>query len=163
MINTSDAYKAAVVAETRRIRVRVPIRVQDPDLRYGDVVATSSAPVSKPEQLHDDEMEPSDSYASLEEGRWVLDGSMDILEDNYGYSGQVGYVSGEICGEEGIFATPQSVTLEISGVDTLQSCIVFFPGGELDGVAEDFSVSIIQGGTAYYTEDFAGNTSAKVV
>lgn len=163
MIKTSDAYKSAVVAETRRIRVRVPIRIQDPDLQYGDVTATSSAPVSRPEQIYDDEMEPSDSYASLEDGRWVLDGTMDILEDDYSYPGQVGYVSGEISGEDGTFATPQTVTLGISGVDTLQSCIVFFPGGELDGVAEDFTVSIIQGGTAYHTESFTGNTSAKVI
>ena len=163
MIKTSDAYKSAVVAETRRIRVRVPIRIQDPDLQYGDVTATSSAPVSRPEQIYDDEMEPSDSYASLEDGRWVLDGTMDILEDDYSYSGQVGYVSGEISGEDGTFATPQTVTLGISGVDTLQSCIVFFPGGELDGVAEDFTVSIIQGGTAYHTESFSGNTAEKII
>lgn len=163
MIDSSAAYKSAVTAATRRVRVRVPLRIVSPDLQYGDVTATTSAPVSRPEQIHDDETDLSDRYASLEEGRWLLDGTMDILEDDYSFPGQVGYVSEDICGEDGVFLTPQVVTLGISGVETLQAVTVYFPGGTLDGVAADFTVEVMQGGTAYHTETVTGNTKTKIL
>lgn len=163
MINTSDSYKAAVVAGYRRVRIRVPLRIVSPDLQYGAVTATSSAPVSRLDEIHDDEMELSDRYASLEPGRWVLDGTMDILEDDYSFPGQVGYVSDEICMEDGVFLTPQVITMGISGVDILQVVTVVFPDSELDGVADTFTVEVLQAGTAYHTETFTGNTQSKVV
>ena len=163
MINSSAAYKSAVTAEARRVRVRIPIRIQSPDLQYGTVTATSSAPVSRPEEIHDGETELSDRYASLEEGRWPLDGTMDILEDDYSFPGQVGYVSGEICGADGVFLTPQVITMGISGVDVLQAVTLSFPDSDLDGTADTFTVEVLQAGTPYHTETFAGNTQSKAV
>lgn len=163
MIKTSGDYKASVIAAARRVRVRVPLRIQSPDLQYGDVTATSSAPVSRLDEIHDDEMELSDRYASLEPGRWVLDGTMDILEDDYSFPGQVGYVSDEICMEDGTFLTSQVITMGISGVDILQVVTVVFPDSELDGVADTFTVEVLQAGAAYHTETFTGNTNSKVI
>lgn len=163
MINSTDAYKKAVVADTRRIMLRAVIDITDPDIVYGTVESASSASFSLPDQIHDHAFTLSPNYATLERNRWILDGTFQLIPDNNQPSGQVGYVSGDLAGDDGTFETAQYVQENFSGVSILQTCSVFFPNAEFDGVASDFTVSVIQGGTVYFTKSFTGNTSSEIV
>lgn len=163
MINSTDAYKKAVVADTRRIMLRAVIDITDPDIVYGTVESASSASFSLPDQIHDHAFTLSPNYATLERNRWILDGTFQLIPDNNQPSGQVGYVSGDLAGDDGTFETAQYVQENFSGVSILQACSVFFPDADFDGVASDFTVSVIQGGTVYFTKSFTGNTSSEIV
>lgn len=163
MISTSAAYKRAVTADARRVRVRLPLRVTSPDIVYGAVTGSAGMPVSQPEQIHDAVMEADDNYASLEPGRWVLDGSNGILEDDGSYPGEVGYVCSQIARANGSFAQAQSMSMAISGVTSLQVLTIFFPDNEGDGYAVDFDVAISAGGVTQYSKSVEGNDRSKVV
>ena len=52
--------------------------------------------------------------------------------------------------------------LQFSGVSVLQACSVYFPDNDYDGLPEDFTVEVKQGGTAYHTRTYTGNTAASV-
>ncbi len=162
MIDTSDAYKTAIIQEARRTRLRVPLRIASPDLSYEGVISTGEAEVSHPEELHDDETTQGKAYAALETNFWVLDGSAAILPEDLDPGYEVGFVGDQISGEDGSFSTAQSVTLEISGVNLLQALSIYFPQAEVCGVPADFTVEVLQGGTAYFTRSFTDNQAAVI-
>jgi len=162
MIETSAAYKDAVVATVRKTKVLLPIRIISPNLVYDGVTCSQAAPVSVESEIHNSHTLVADNYASLERGRWVLDGSMDVLADDYSFDGEVGYVSEAICDENGDFSATQTVILEFSGVSILQSAAVIFPDNDYDGVAKDFTISVLQGETVYYSESFVDNTESHI-
>ena len=163
MIDTSAAYKEAIRADARRVRVRLPLTVVSPDLVIGAVSGTGGMPCSRIAEIHDGVQEADDNYASLEPGRWILDGSNGVLADDGGYPGEAGYVGSRIARANGTFAQPQVVTMAISGVASLQVVTIFFPGGERDGTAADFEVEISAGGSVLYRRHIEGNTAARVV
>lgn len=77
-------------------------------------------------------------------------------------AGQMGYIGNVLSGADGTFATPPWVEMQFSGVSVLQACSVYFPGNDYDGLPEDFTVEIKQGGTAYHTRMYTGNTASSV-
>lgn len=163
MIESTEAYKQAVVADTRRVILRAVIDITDPDIVYGDVESASEAVFSIPTQIHDHVFTLSPNYATLERNRWLLDGGFSILPSSGQPEGQVGYVSEELSGDDGSFGTTQYVQENFSNVSILQACSVYFPNADFDGYAVDFTVSVIQGGTPYFTHTFTGNTNYQVV
>lgn len=163
MIESTEAYKQAVVADTRRVILRAVIDITDPDIVYGEVESASEAVFSIPTQIHDHVFTLFPNYATLERNRWLLDGGFSILPSSGQPEGQVGYVSEELSGDDGSFETPQYVQENFSNVSILQACSVYFPNADFDGYAVDFTVSVIQGGTPYFTHTFTGNTSYQVV
>lgn len=163
MIESTEAYKQAVVADTRRVILRAVIDIADPDIVYGDVESASEAVFSIPTQIYDRVFTLSPNYATLERNRWLLDGGFSILPSSGQPGGQVGYVSEELSGDDGSFETTQYVQENFSNVSILQACSVYFPNADFDGYAVDFTVSVIQGGTPYFTHTFTGNTSYQVV
>ena len=163
MIESTEAYKQAVVADTRRVILRAVIDITDPDIVYGDVESASEAVFSIPTQIYDHVFTLSPNYATLERNRWLLDGGFSILPSSGQPGGQVGYVSEELSGDDGSFETTQYVQENFSNVSILQACSVYFPNADFDGYAVDFTVSVIQGGTPYFTHTFTGNTSYQVV
>ena len=102
-------------------------------------------------------MEISPNYATLERNRWLLDGSFLIYPDNYQGSGQQGFSGDVLSGDDGTFTAPPWVQLNFSNVSILQACSVYFPGADFDGVPDTFTVEVIQGGTAYFTQTVTGN------
>ena len=72
------------------------------------------------------------------------------------------YIGNVLSGTDGTFATPPWVELQFSGVSVLQACSVYFPGNDYDGLPEDFTVEVKQGGTAYHTRTYTGNTAFSV-
>ena len=162
MLNTSSAYYAAITGDTRRMYIQAIIDIIDPDITYGTATSQSVAPFSEPEQLHDKVLELDSRYATLEDNRWMLDGTFSLVPDNNQLPGQVAYVSGDLSGADGTFSTAQYVEQPIYNVSILQACSVFFPTDDFDGVPADFVVEVKQGGTAYFTQTFTGNTETSV-
>ena len=161
MLDTSQSWYQAITADARRILISAIISIIDPDMEYGAVTSQSAAPYSQPEQIHDKEFTLM-PYATLEDNRWVLDGTFSLVPDNNQPTGQVAYVSGDLCGADGTFATAQYVEMGFSNVSILQACTIFFPDADYDGVADSFTVEVKQGGTAYYTKTFTGNTESEI-
>lgn len=155
MINSTAAYKSAVVADNRRVRLLAVIDIISPDIVYGSTTSSGFTSFSKPDQLHD-KVFALDRYATLENNRWVLDGSFDLVPA----SGQIGVATENMSNDEGSIS--EWVEMAFEDVSILQACSVYFSEDALDGVPADFTVEVKQGGTAYYTKTFTGNTAAKV-
>ena len=158
MIQSSEAYQAAVTGDSRRMLLRAVIDIIDPDITFTAPTSSGEAVFSRPEQLYDKVMEISPPYATLERNRWILDGTFQIYPDNYQGSGQQGFAGDVLSGDDGTFETPVWVQLNFSNVSILQACSVYFPQGDHDGVPDTFTVEVIQGGTAYFSKTITGNT-----
>lgn len=160
MIETSAAYKAAITADSRRILLKAVIDIIDPDIVFLDSTSSGSAPWSKQEQLRDKVFIYEKAFATLERNRWLLDGSMNLLPDDNNVDAEVGHVGDVISGDDG--SVDAWVQLNFSNVDILQVFSVFFSNREMDGIAEDFTVEVIQGGVSYFEQTVTGNTKTQV-
>lgn len=163
MINTSPAYKAAIVADARRIFAKAVIDLISPDITYGAVTADTQNAYSKPTQLYNKNFDAPKRYATLEHNRWALDGTFDIFPDNPAdLTDDVGFIGDSLCDAGGNFSPAAWVQLNFSNVSVLQACSVWFSSDPLDGVAVDFTIEIKQGGTTYYSKSITGNRSVSV-
>lgn len=163
MIKSGQAYHAAITGDARRVLLRAVIDIISPDIVFGAGDTSGQIPWSKPEQLHDKVFGNPAKYATLERDRWALDGTWDLLPDDPTQTaGQMGYIGSVLSGADGTFATPPWVELQFSGVSVLQACSVYFPDNDYDGLPEDFTVEVKQGGTAYHTRTYTGNTAPSV-
>lgn len=162
MIESSNAYKIAVVEDTRRVLLRAIIDIIDPDVVYGTTESQSEAAFSQAEQLHDKVFELGLPYTTLELNRWILDGVFRVFPDDFQTTEQVGYASEEVSGDNGVFLVPQYVELPFFNVSILQACSIYFSDHEYDGIASNFTVEIKQGGTTYYSKTFVGNTEFQI-
>lgn len=163
MLDITDGYKHAIVGDVRRMLIKAVIDISDPDMTFGNINSSGSASFSKGEQLHDKTMELESRYATLEPNRWVLDGSFRLIPDDpVQLTGEVGHVGGLLSGEDGSFASPVWAELSFSNVSILQACSVYFSQDSVDGVAEDFTVSVYSGDNAVYTKAFTGNAAVSV-
>ena len=82
MIGTSNHWQDAVTGDVRRVRVRIPARITDPDLEYGTVTATSEAAFSWKDQVIDGVFTGAGDYATGELNRWVLNGPQTVLRSS---------------------------------------------------------------------------------
>lgn len=163
MIKSGQAYHAAITGDARRVLLRVVIDIISPDIVFGAGDTSGQIPWSKPEQLHDKVFGNPAKYATLERDRWALDGTWDLLPDDPVQTvGQMSYIGSVLSGADGTFSAPPWVELQFSGVSVLQACSVYFPDNDYDGLPEDFTVEIKQGGTAYHTRTYTGNTASFV-
>lgn len=163
MIEHSAAYDAAITADSRRILLKAMIDIISPDIVYGTAKSSGQSDYSKSEQLHDKDFSNPPKDATLEKRRWALDGTWNLFPDDPAdTSGNVAFIGDVLSGSDGAFSPEVWVELRFSGVSVLQACSVYFPGNEYDGLPVDFTVQVRQGGTAYYTATFTGNTAASV-
>lgn len=163
MIKSGQAYHAAITGDARRVLLRAVIDIISPDIVFGAGETSGQIPWSKLEQIHDKVFGNPTKYATLERDRWALDGTWDLFPDDPTQTvGQMGYIGNVLSGADGTFATPPWVELRFSGVSVLQACSVYFPGNAYDGVPENFTVEVKQGGTAYHTRTYTGNTASTV-
>lgn len=163
MIKSGEAYRAAITGDARRVLLRAVIDIISPDIVFGAGETSGQIPWSKLEQLHDKVFGNPTKYATLERDRWALDGTWDLLPDDPTQTvGQMGYIGNVLSGADRTFATPPWMELQFSGVSVLQACSVYFPDNDYDGLPEDFTVEVKQGGTAYHTRTYTGNTAASV-
>lgn len=163
MIKSGQAYHAAITGDARRVLLRAVIDIISPDIVFQAGGTSGQIPWSNLEQIHDKVFGNPTKYATLERDRWALDGTWDLLPDDPTQTvGQMGYIGNVLSGADGTFSTPPWVELRFSGVSVLQACSVYFPGNAYDGVPEDFTVEVKQGGTAYHTRTYTGNTEHHV-
>ena len=163
MIKSSEAYRAAITGDTRRILLRAVIDLIDPDIVYGVGATSGQSIYSRLAQLHDKIFTDPPKRATLEHDRWALDGTWGIFPDDPAALGDhIGYLGDVLSGEGGVFAAAPWVELQFSGVSILQACSVYFPGNDYDGVPEEFTIEVKQGGTAHFSKSFTGNTAASV-
>ena len=163
MLSITDGYKTAVVGDVRRMLIKAQLEIVDPDITYGTVNSSGEAAFSKGQQLHDKELSLNSRYATLEPGRWVLDGSFRLIPDDPAQlTGEVGFVGDVLSGEDGTFASPVWAELTFSNCSILQACSVYFSDDAVDGIAENFSVAVYSGSTAVYTKEYTGNTDVSV-
>lgn len=163
MINASDAYRAAIVGDTRRILLKAVVDIIDPDIVYRDAESSSMPSYSKPEQLHDKDMGDLARYETLELNRWLLNGSFRSLPDNpQDTTGQMAYMSDVVCGADGTFSPAVWLEQPFSGVSILQACSVYFPNATEDGFPVNFTIDVMQGGTSYFSRTFTGNTETQI-
>ena len=162
MIKTSAAYQAAIVGSPRRIELLAVVDISDPDMVYGEVTSSGLAPWSKPEELHDKSYDPPARYATLERGRWLLDGSFDIFPEDFQVPEPMAVATEAISGDNGAFDEPVWVQQNFSKVDVMQACSVFFSTDPADGVPADFTVEVITAGQVFHTQTFTGNAATEV-
>ncbi len=162
MIKTSETFRAAIVGSPRRIEILAVVDISDPDTVFGAVSGSPFAPWSKTEELHDHNFDPPARYATLERDRWALDGSFDVFPDDFKVTAHMGTATKALSGEDGTFSPAVWTQLNFSGVDILQAASVFFSTDPLDGYPVDFTVEVLQGGTAYFTKKFTGNKAKSV-
>lgn len=159
MISSSEAYQAAVVGNTRRVFLRTAIDIIDPDLQWGTVDSSGVESVCNTVQLHDKNIDIV-PYATLEPNRWVLDGSFKLFPLQG--SDHIGFLGNVLSGGDGTFSPAVWVEEQFANVSILQACSVYFPTAEYDGYPVDFTVEVRQGGTAYFTREFTGNTASQI-
>lgn len=152
MIDSSAAYKEAVVADSRRTYARAVVYIVDPDITYGTITDSGETALSDKTQLLDRTMDLGQPYATLELNRWALDGSSLINTA----SGQVGVESSGLYDDEGDGS--EWVLLPFSNVDVLQTCSIYFSSRVMDGWPVDLTVEILVGGVAVHTETITDNT-----
>ena len=161
MISSTSAYQEAIVADTRRIYLKVIVDISDPDLVFGAITYSGIASdVCVPGQVEDKifQLVP---FGTLETDRWILDGTMQIFPDSPSQlREQAGFIGDVLSEEDGTYETPVWVEIQFENVSILQACSVYFPTAEYDGVPDTFKVEIFQGGTAYYTKTFTNNTES---
>lgn len=162
MIEQTTAYREAITADARKIYIKAVIDISDPDMVLPDAEASSTAPWTKPSELHDKVMDNPARYATLEKNRWLLDGSFNIFPDDYQVHESMGYTMDVLSGDDGSFTEPQEITQPLENTSILQAFSVYFSGDISDGIATDFTVEIVQGETAYFTKSITGNTNTKI-
>lgn len=164
MIDSSQAYQAAIVGDSRRVLMKLVIDIIDPDLVYSGVETNGHTALSKPEQIYDKVFKlDTPPFATLELDRWILDGTFRIIpEDPLDISQQMGVESEVLSGPDGVFSVPPWVELQFSNVSILQACSVYFSDSKWDGIPEEFTLEVKQGGTSYYTKEVTGNMAASM-
>lgn len=163
MLEMTDGYKSAIVGDVRQMFVKAMLELIDPDIVYQTSNGSGSAAWSKPEQLYNKNRESGTLYATLEQGRWILDGTAVLLPDDLtSTSGEVAHVGDVLSDPEGYFHEEVYAELKFANVSILQACSVYFSTDVLDGIPEDFSVVIMSGDAAVYSKEYTGNTQTSV-
>lgn len=163
MLEMTDGYKSAIVGDVRQMYIKAMLELIDPDIVYEASDGSGAAPWSKPEQIYDKVMAPDSRYATLEPGRWPLDGTTLLIPDDPAQvAGEVGHVGDVMCGEDGTFSSEVYAELKFSGVSILQACSVYFSTDAVDGIPVDFRVAVLSGSSEVYSEEFTDNTAYSV-
>lgn len=158
MISQSDAYKAAIVGDVRRIFLNAIVDMVDPDIVYGSITSSGEESISKSSEIHNKEYGSGANYAVLELNQWRLDGSESLYSTDI--TQEIGFVGSVLSDSNGAFSPSQYLEMQFSGVDTLQAATVAF--SENYGYATDFVVEVKNGNTVLYSKTFANNTENRV-
>lgn len=161
MIKAGQAFQAAITADTRRILLQAIIDIIDPDITYGAVTSSGEIAWSRSAQLHDKDFSAPPAYVTLEHNRWLLGGQFQVFPDSAeGFDAPLGFIGDALSDADA--AMDEFVQLNFSNVTILQACSVWFSTQPWDGIPVDFTVEVLQGGTAYFTETVTGNAATEV-
>ncbi|MEC1177612.1 hypothetical protein P9B03_03875 [Metasolibacillus meyeri] len=112
MIEVSKEYKSAVYAPIRKTSAKINFEILD-NSAYDDVTLSTSseAPLSRIDQVANRARQTAHKYATFERDYFRLDGSLRIPPRPNDGNSEVGWWSGEISREDGIFDVPQTLTM----------------------------------------------------
>lgn len=162
MISASEEVQYILTSDSRTIRPRAVIDLIDPDLAVGAITSSGELSYSRQDQLHD-KILIANKYATTEFNRMALDGSFNAFPENAAaITNEVGVTLDELSGDDGTFTGTPYVQVAISGVGTLQTASVVFPGNYYDGYATDFTLEIYSGVTLAYAETVEDNEDFRV-
>lgn len=166
MIGHSEHYDKAVTASSRRMFARAIFDLVDPDAQIDSVEVNEEHDISLLEQVTTRGRGSTDQrIVSLELNRWFLDGSFEVRPDNPAdQEGQVGWISEDICGLDGVFSMPQPyIQMDVTGLSILQAVTLEFSDDELDGVPADMTLDMWSGNSLIETAVMKDNTDPIVV
>lgn len=159
MIQTSEAFREAIVGSPRYTELFAIVDISDPDKVILPVTSSGEAPWSKKEQIHDYDLTTPPRYATGEINRWLGDGSFDLFPDDYELPDEMGYAGNALSGPDGAFAEPFPwVQLNFTGIRILQASSMFFSEDPVDGVPCDFTLAVYSGNQLVWSQEVEGNT-----
>lgn len=164
MFPTTDEYKAAVYAPTRRVTARVTFDISDVTAE-GDVssvtTTTELASISQKNQVNNDVYDSTYNLATLEQDRFKLDGSFSFPDSVTANNGETGFVSNGLSQADGVFSAPPFVQITLGGLHTSAGITVTFDRTSNE-YATDFNVTAYDAADAVIESiDVTGNTLAQ--
>ncbi|MBC8588101.1 hypothetical protein [Paratissierella segnis] len=117
MREVSNEYKQAIYAPIRTTKGRVTFDISDVTARgdVNDISTTTESIISNKQQLINKKREQSLNLATWEPNRFKLDGSFVFPDDAIGNNGELGFVSDNLCNENGIFELEPTLIFTFGG------------------------------------------------
>lgn len=165
MYNTSQKYKDAIYDPDRITKGRVTFDISDVTA-VGDVsniTVTSESPLSVKAQLINKVRNSSNKTATLENDRFLLDGSFSFADDTLANNGELGWSSSIICDASGVFSIPQTLTFNFNGNHSSAGLTITFDQ-VMGEYATDFTMTAYNASNAVIdTVTITGNTDVLAV
>lgn len=139
--------------------LELTISVTDPEAQADASTKSDGETLfSHAENLTDGFVKTENRYATLEHNLWALDGTFDLLKDTGSYEDD-GYIGSAICGEDGTFAVPPTITISFSQVFTsyLEGITIIWGAAYESEFADTFTITAYNGSTAVATKTVTGN------
>lgn len=164
MIEVSPEFKQAVYAPIRKTAARVSFEILDNEAYLDNTpVISSEAEISRKEQLTNKVRSMSQKYATFEHDYFKLDGSFRIPPRPEEDDSELGWWSDEICGADGIFATPQTVEFTFLEEHNSMGLTIHFDDKTKE-YAADFDIDVYRAdNTLIAHESIVGNTKTSYV
>lgn len=159
----SDGFKAAIAASSRKTRARVRLEVLDNDAWLDNTKQVSSeALLSRTEQLTNRVRETPGAYATLEPGRWKLDGSFVIPpRPEEMLDVEIGWWSEVLCDAAGVFDPPQAISITCGHLYNAAGITVTFDPAANEYAADFVITAYDANGNIIHREEVVGNTNSK--
>lgn len=164
MIQVSQVYKQAVYAPTRKTTARVSFEILDNEA-YNDNTSTvtSEALISRINQVTNKIKNMSHKYATFERDYFKLDGSFYIPPKPNEEDSELGWWSGDICDEEGIFNPYQVLEFNFTEEHNSMGLTITFDTMAKE-YASDFDIEFYRlDDTLIHKEEVIGNDKTTYV
>ncbi|MCF6461503.1 hypothetical protein [Clostridium sp. Cult3] len=164
MIKVSRQFKQAVYAPTRKTTAKVSFEILDNEA-YDDNTSTvtGEAPISRKEQLTNKIRNMSHKYATFERDYFKLDGSFYIPPKPNEGDSELGWWSGDICDENGVFNPYQVLEFNFTEEHNSMGLTITFDV-LANEYASDFDIEVYRlDGTLIHKETVIDNDKATYV
>jgi len=164
LLKVSRQFKEAVYAPTRKVKARVSFEILDNEAYHDNTpTATSEAPISRKYQLTNKIRNMSHKYATFERDYFKLDGSFYIPPKPGEGDSELGWWSGDICDEEGIFNPYQVLEFNFTEEHNSMGLTITFDTMAKE-YAIDFDIEVYRlDGTLIHVENVVGNNKPTYV
>lgn len=164
MIKVSKKFKEAVYAPTRRTTAKVSFEILDNEA-YNDNTSTvtSEAPISRINQVTNKIRNMSHKYATFERDYFKLDGSFYIPPKPNEGDSELGWWSGDISDENGVFTPYQVLEFNFTEEHNSMGLTITFDS-MANEYAKDFDIEVYRlDGTLIHKETVIDNDKATYV
>lgn len=140
MKDISNEYKQSIYAPIRTTKGKVTFDISDVTARgdINDISTTTEFILSNKQQLINQKREQSLNLATWEPNRFKLDGSFVFPDDTIENNGELGFISDNLCDENGIFELEPTLIFTFNGTHTSMGITVTF-----DVLNEEYATEFI--------------------